>query len=74
MPARFIAFICWSEINCLLPDENILILSLGMLCLFYVANSHEYLKSGVWYRDLLVPAFEHHDHFSVDRYRHSKYP
>jgi uncharacterized membrane protein len=21
-----------------------------MLCLFYVANFHEYLKSGVWYR------------------------
>ena len=27
-----------------------LLLSLGMLCLFYVANSHEYLKSGVLYR------------------------
>ena len=27
-----------------------MILSLGMLCLFYVANFHEYLKSGVWYR------------------------
>jgi len=27
-----------------------LILSLSMLGLFYVANSHEYLKSGVWYR------------------------
>ena len=26
------------------------ILSLGMLCLFYVANFHEFLKSGVWYR------------------------
>jgi len=28
----------------------ILILSLGMICLFYTANAHEYLKSGVWYR------------------------
>jgi len=28
----------------------IFILSFGMLCLFYVANFHEYLKSGVWYR------------------------
>ena len=27
-----------------------MILSLGMLGLFYVANIHEYLKSGVWYR------------------------
>jgi hypothetical protein len=27
-----------------------LILSLGMLGLFYAANFHEYLKSGVWYR------------------------
>ncbi len=27
-----------------------LALALGMLCLFYVANFHEYLKSGVWYR------------------------
>ena len=35
-----------------LPAERktILILSLSMLCLFYVANFHEYLKSGVWYR------------------------
>ncbi len=31
--------------------KTILLLSLGMLGLFYVANSHEYLKSGVWYRD-----------------------
>ena len=30
--------------------QTILILSLSMLCLFYVANFHEYLKSGVWYR------------------------
>jgi hypothetical protein len=28
----------------------IFVLSLGMLCLFYTANTHEYLKSGVWYR------------------------
>jgi len=28
----------------------ILVLSLSMLGLFYVANTHEYLKSGVWYR------------------------
>ena len=26
------------------------LLSLSMLCLFYVVNCHEYLKSGVWYR------------------------
>jgi hypothetical protein len=32
------------------PRKTILILSLGLLCLFYAANSHEYLKSGVWYR------------------------
>ncbi len=30
--------------------KTILALSLGMLCLFYAANFHEYLKSGVWYR------------------------
>ena len=30
--------------------KTILVLSLGMLCLFYAVNSHEYLKSGVWYR------------------------
>jgi len=30
--------------------KTVFILSLGMLCLFYAANSHEYLKSGVWYR------------------------
>jgi len=30
--------------------KNILLLSLGMLSLFYVANLHEFLKSGVWYR------------------------
>jgi len=30
--------------------KTILLLSLGMLCLFYAVNSHEYLKSGVWYR------------------------
>jgi hypothetical protein len=30
--------------------KTVLALSLGMLCLFYAANSHEYLKSGVWYR------------------------
>jgi hypothetical protein len=30
--------------------KTILMLSLGMLCLFYAANFHEYLKSGVWYR------------------------
>ncbi len=30
--------------------KTVLLLSLGMLCLFYVANFHEYLKSGVWYR------------------------
>jgi hypothetical protein len=35
-----------------LPSERkkILGLSLGMLCLFYTFNTHEYLKSGVWYR------------------------
>ena len=32
------------------PRKTVLALSLGMLCLFYAANSHEYLKSGVWYR------------------------
>jgi hypothetical protein len=32
------------------PRKTLLLLSLGMLCLFYVANFHEYLKSGVWYR------------------------
>ena len=32
------------------PRQTILILSLGMLGLFYAANFHEYLKSGVWYR------------------------
>jgi len=30
--------------------KTVLILSLGMLGLFYVANFHEYIKSGVWYR------------------------
>jgi hypothetical protein len=30
--------------------KTIFALSLGMLCLFFVANFHEYLKSGVWYR------------------------
>jgi hypothetical protein len=30
--------------------KTVLALSLGMLCLFYAANFHEYLKSGVWYR------------------------
>ena len=30
--------------------KTILLLSLGMLCLFYTVNMHEYLKSGVWYR------------------------
>jgi len=30
--------------------QTILLLSLGMLGLFCVANFHEYLKSGVWYR------------------------
>jgi hypothetical protein len=32
------------------PRKTVLILSFGMLCLFYAANFHEYLKSGVWYR------------------------
>ena len=32
------------------PRKTVLALSLGMLCLFYAANFHEYLKSGVWYR------------------------
>jgi hypothetical protein len=32
------------------PRKTVLILSLGMLGLFYVANIHEYLISGVWYR------------------------
>jgi hypothetical protein len=32
------------------PRRTIFILSLGMLCLFYIFNAHEYLKSGVWYR------------------------
>jgi len=32
------------------PRKTILLLSLGMLGLFYAANFHEYLKSGVWYR------------------------
>jgi len=37
--------------NKLQPSRKIiLILSLSMLSLFYVANFHEYLKSGVWYR------------------------
>ena len=30
--------------------KNILILSLSMLCIFYVLNCHEYIKSGIWYR------------------------
>ncbi len=30
--------------------KTVLGLSLGMLCLFYAANLHEYLISGVWYR------------------------
>lgn len=30
--------------------RNVLLLSLGMLVLFYAVNTHEYLKSGVWYR------------------------
>jgi hypothetical protein len=30
--------------------KTVLALSLSMLCLFYAANFHEYLKSGVWYR------------------------
>jgi hypothetical protein len=30
--------------------QTILLLSLGMLVFFYVADMHEYLKSGVWYR------------------------
>jgi hypothetical protein len=30
--------------------KTILVLSLSMLVFFYAANSHEYLKSGVWYR------------------------
>jgi hypothetical protein len=30
--------------------RTVLVLSLGLLCLFYIANFHEYLKSGVWYR------------------------
>ncbi len=30
--------------------KTVLVLSLGMLCLFYAVNFHEYLKSGVWYR------------------------
>jgi hypothetical protein len=30
--------------------KTILILSLGMLGLFYMVNAHEYLISGVWYR------------------------
>ena len=33
-----------------LARQIIFILSLGMLSLFYLANFHEYLKSGVWYR------------------------
>ena len=32
------------------PHKTILLLSLSLLCLFYAANCHEYLKSGVWYR------------------------
>jgi hypothetical protein len=32
------------------PRRITFILSLGMLCLFYTFNAHEYLKSGVWYR------------------------
>jgi len=30
--------------------QTIFLLSLSMLSLFYLANFHEYLKSGVWYR------------------------
>jgi hypothetical protein len=33
------------------PYRTSWLLSIGMICLFYLANSHEYLKSGVWYRD-----------------------
>ncbi|MBF0504193.1 MAG: hypothetical protein HQL14_03725 [Candidatus Omnitrophica bacterium] len=37
--------------NKLAPTRKITLgLSLGMLCLFYVFNFHEFLKSGVWYR------------------------
>ena len=32
------------------PRQTALLLSFGMLSLFYLANCHEYLKSGVWYR------------------------
>jgi hypothetical protein len=31
-------------------QKTTFLLSLCMLCLFFVANFHEYLKSGVWYR------------------------
>jgi hypothetical protein len=34
-----------------LQRKTVLLLSGGMLCLFFVANSHEFLKSGVWYRE-----------------------
>ena len=30
--------------------RKLFILSLSLLVLFYIANAHEYLKSGVWYR------------------------
>jgi len=34
------------------PERQMgLLLSLGLLGIFYLVNSHEYLKSGVWYRD-----------------------
>jgi len=33
------------------PRRTTLLMSLGMLACFYVVNSHEYLKSGVWYRE-----------------------
>ncbi|MDE2223357.1 MAG: hypothetical protein KGK03_09865 [Candidatus Omnitrophica bacterium] len=37
--------------NKLAPQRRTaLLLCFGMLCLFYIANSHEFLVSGVWYR------------------------
>ncbi len=39
------------------PCKTILLLSFGLLGLFYVLNFHEYLKSGIWYRAIWSQPF-----------------
>ena len=50
MPVPYAVIYLFAKNKLPASRKTVLVLSLSMLCLFYVANFHEYLKSGVWYR------------------------